>query len=153
MFVPVSPAGEVRPTMPTQTPELSRPPKPGLQRSPHPPTGANYGSPAPDAGYALTIAHHEVAKLAFEHDHDRHDVELGVALVASRRASLVGRGPILGDVLIALDIFGLRDHELVDHDAVRPFAGLAHSYVAQRRFVDAVPLEQLALGAVTPSSH
>jgi hypothetical protein len=132
-------------TQPTfyPVPELARPPKPGLQRSASRLSGAGHGTPAPGEGFALTIAQREVAKLKFAHEHDRHDVETGVALVAAKRASLVGRGPILSDVQTALDIFGLRDAPVVDHELCVGFAGLAHSYAAQRRFVDAVTDEQL----------
>jgi len=56
----------------------------------------------------LTIAERECAKLNFEHEHDRRDVILGVGLVAAKRASLIGRGPQLGDVKVAMDLFGLR---------------------------------------------
>lgn len=131
--------------MTTATPELARIPKPGLQRSPTRSGGAGHGTPAPGEGFALTIAQREVAKLKFAHEHDRHDVETGIALVAAKRASLAGRGPILGDVLITLDIFRLREADVVSHQRCVPFAGLAHSYVAQRRFVDAVSDEQILL--------
>lgn len=129
--------------MTTATPELARVPKAGLQRSAARVSGKGHGTPAPGEGYALTIAQREVAKLVFAHEHDRHDVEVGIALVAAKRASLVGRGPILGDVQTALDIFKLRGADVVDHQLCVGFAGLAHSYAAQRRFVDAVSDEQL----------
>jgi hypothetical protein len=124
--------------MKTATPELARAKKPGLQRSPVVAKGAGFGTSAPGEGFALTIAHREVGKLTFANEHDRHDVETGVALVAAKRASLVGRGPILGDVHVALDIFGLRDVEVIDHERCSAFAGLSHSYVKQRHFVDAI---------------
>jgi len=124
--------------MSTETPEFSRVPKAGLQRSPHVPTGRGLGTQAPGEGYALGIAHREVARLTFEHEHDRHDIEVGVALVGAKRASLIGRGPQLGDVSVALRLFGLIEGVVVDHALAAPFAGLAHSYVAQRRFVDAI---------------
>jgi len=135
--------------MSTPTPELARRPKAGLQRSAHPTTGAGYGSTAPGGGFALTIAQREVGKLAFQHDHDRHDVELGVGLVAEKRASLVGRGPILSDVHVAMDLFGLRTIDVVDDRVAAPFTGLAHSYARQRQFVDAVDVDQLVGGRVT----
>ena len=141
-------AGVVRPSMTTHTPELGRPKKPGLQRSPHRVNARNLGTPAPDEGYALTLAHHEIARVNFAHDHDRHDVELGVGLVAAKRASLIGRGPTLGDVRAAMAVLGLDRIEVVDARAAAPFAGLAHSYVAQRRFVDAVADDRLV--AETP---
>jgi len=138
--------------MSTETPEFSRAPKAGLQRSPHVPTGQGLGTQAPGEGYALGIAHREVARLTFEHEHDRRDVEVGVALVGAKRASLIGRGPQLGDVRVALRLFGLVDDVVVDHALAAPFAGLAHSYVAQRRFVDAIADGDL-LGLTSDSSH
>jgi hypothetical protein len=131
--------------MATPTPEIGRKPKAGLLHSLHPAAGAGHGTPAPGEGFALTIAQRQCAKLTFAHDHDRADVELGVALVAAKRASLVGRGPILDDVQLVMDLFALRTTPVVDRDLTAPFAGLAHSYAIQRRFVDAVTREQLLL--------
>lgn len=135
--------------MTIQTPELARTPKAGLQRSAHRLNGPGHGTPAPGEGFALTIAQREVSKLKFEHEHDRHDVELGVALVAAKRASLVGRGPILSDVQTALELFGLRGGVVIEHHLCAPFSGIAHSYVLQRRFVDAVADESLVPGAIS----
>jgi hypothetical protein len=122
--------------MATPPAEFSRPLKAGLVRAARARGGANRGTPAPDAGYALGLAEREVARLGFDHEHDRHDVVVGVALVAAKRASLVGRAPTRDDVTLVLAHFGLDSH--VTHALAAPFAGLAHSYVAQRRFVDAV---------------
>jgi hypothetical protein len=138
--------------METPPPELGRAPKPGLERSAHPPTGTGYGTPAPGEGYALTMAARQCHKLVFEHPHDRDDVTVGVALVAAKRASVIGRQPTLGDVHVAMDYFGLRTDSPVSRVTTKPFRGLAHSYVAQRRFVDAVPGEQLVSGANDPST-
>lgn len=129
--------------MSTETPEFARVAKAGLQRSPHPPTGPGFGTQAPGEGYALGVAHREVARLGFTHEHSRHDVEIGVGLVAAKRASLVGRGPQLGDVRVVLTHFGLVEGVVVDHQLAAPFTGLAHSYVAQRRFVDSVAVGDL----------
>jgi hypothetical protein len=46
-------------------------------------------------------------------------------------------------VKAALNVFGLLDVELVDQSLSRPFRGLAHSYVLQRRLVDAVDGDEL----------
>ena len=129
--------------METGTSEFARSPKPGLQRSAPAPGSASVGTQAPGEGFALTIAERECAKLTFEREHDRPDVALGVALVAAKRASIVGRGPQLGDVHVAMDLFGLRAVSIVDHQLAKPFTGIAHGYVAQRRFVDSVSSEQL----------
>jgi len=142
-FSPVPASGEVRPTLPTATPEFSRAKKAGLQRSPRQERGAGHGTPAPGEGYAFTIAEHEVAKLTFAHEHDRHDVAVGIALVAAKRASLVGRGPIKADVDAALAHFGLSADAPVSHELAKPFAGLGHSYFEQRSFVDGVDVSSL----------
>ena len=98
------------------------------------------------------MAARQCHKLVYEHPHDRDDVTVGVALVAAKRASLIGRQPTLGDVHVAMDFFGLRTDSPVSRVTTKPFRGLAHSYVAQRRFVDAVPGEQLVTGANDPAS-
>lgn len=112
------------------------------------------GTPAPGEGYALTIASRECAKLTFQHAHDLEDVVIGVAVIAAKRASVVGRGPTLGDAHVAMDLFGLRDSSPVTRAMTEPFVGLAHSYAAQRRFADAVDPEQLTSGpSDAASSH
>ncbi len=136
--------------METGTAEFSRTPKPGLLRAVPAAGQAGRGTQAPGEGFALTIAARECAKLTFDHEHDRHDVALGVGLVAAKRASLIGRGPQLADVKVALDLFGLRGDVSVDHRLSAPFRGLSHSYVLQRQFVDAVDGD--ALVAARPAS-
>jgi hypothetical protein len=143
----------VRATMETGTAEFSRPPKPGLLRALPASGKPGRGTQAPGEGFALTISQRECAKLTFEHEHDRGDVTLGVALVAARRASLVGRGPQLGDVQVAMDLFGLRDTDVISHVVAKPFSGIAHSYVLQRKFVDAVPESELVTTTTTSPSH
>jgi len=93
--------------METGTSEFSRTPKPGLLHAMPAAGQAGRGTQAPGEGFALTIAARECAKLEFDHEHDRHDVALGVGLVAAKRASLIGRGPQLGDVRAAMNLFGL----------------------------------------------
>ncbi len=118
-------------------------PKVGLQRDPHHSVGPQHGTPAPGGGFALTLAARAVAELTFEHEHDRHEVALGVALVAAKRASLISRGPNLDDVRTAMSVLGLKSGEPVSDAAAQPFRGLSHSYVRQRAFVDAVSAERL----------
>ena len=132
--------------MTTPTPEIGRRPKAGMERSAHRASGPGYGTPAPGEGYALTMAARECAKLVFEHGHDLEDVTCGVGVVAAKRASLIGRQPTLSDVHVAMDLFSLRSSAPVSRVLTAPFAGLAHSYVAQRRFADAVTVEQLTSG-------
>ena len=136
-FLPVTQGGQVRETVATSTPEIGRKKKAGLLGAPHEARGAGHGTPAPGEGYALTLASRLCDQMSFENPHDRADLECAIALIAAKRASLIGRGPMLEDVNVARDYLGLAS-DLVSRDAARPYAGLAHSYVAQRRFVDAV---------------
>lgn len=123
--------------MATATPEIGRAKKAGLLR--HVPAMAGAGTQAPGEGFAMTLAERECAELHVE-GIDHHDLVVGIGLVAAKRASLAGRGPTVYDVRAALDHFGLRNHETA---ASASFSGIAHSYVAQRRFVDSVTEEQL----------
>lgn len=136
-YSPVSRSGEVRPTTSTATPALGRPKKPGLLR--HAPKAALTGTNAPGEGFAMTLAERECASLHVE-GVDHHDLVVGVALVAAKRASLAGRGPTVHDVRAVIELFGLGEHAGAPDVS---FAGLAHSYVAQRRFVDAVSEDDL----------
>ena len=145
-FSPVPAAGEVRLTAETSIPEIGRPQKAGMQRHASLGSDKGQGTHAPGEGYALTIATNECAKLHFENHDDAHDVECGIGLIAAKRASLIGRGPTLGDVHVALDLFDLRSTSVIARSQVEAFAGLGHSYVKQRAFVDSVTQSQL----VTP---
>jgi len=135
-YAPILRSGEVRPTRATQTPELGRTPKAGLQR--HLITSALAGTPSPNEGYALTLAHQACHELDLPAGVSHHDVELGVGLVAAKLASAAHRGPTIYDVRKVLAHFGL-DRTPVTAD-LTAFGGLGHSYAAQRRFVDAVDL-------------
>ncbi len=137
-FSPVPRAGEVRASAPTANPEIGRNYKGGLERSPNRPRGTGFGTPTPGEGYAFTLAERAVTPLRFERPADRHDVVVGVALVAAKRASLAGRSPTLGDVTAAMAYFDLYREIPVARATSRPFCGLSRSYAAQRRFVDAV---------------
>jgi hypothetical protein len=136
-FFPASRSGEVRPTQTTSTPEIGRAKKPGLLR--HVSSASLTGTNAPGEGFALTLAERECADLHVD-GVDHHDLVTGIALVAAKRASIAGRAPSVYDVRAALEHFGLRGHEPVP---TSDFAGLAHSYAAQRRFVDAVSEKDL----------
>ncbi len=134
-FAPVPEAGEVRPTVATQPPEIGREKNPGLLRH-VPRTPGRYGNPAPNEGFALTLAARAVEELEVEHAHDREGIALAVGLVAAKRASLVGRGPTRGDVERAMALLGVTSP--VTGEVARRFRGLGHSYAAQRDLVDSV---------------
>ena len=60
--------------------------------------GAGIGTPGPDSGFALRLAHRFEDELELGEGESAHDVLLGVALVASKRAALFGRAPCIYDV-------------------------------------------------------
>ena len=66
-----------------------------------------------------------------------------MALVAAKRASLVGRGPTLDDVHVALDVLGVPREGAVTAELAHRFAGLSHSYVAQRAIADGFDASEL----------
>jgi hypothetical protein len=145
-FVPITDGQRLRPVMaqPTATHVTG---KAAEMRSPEVTTGDLFGSPGPDQGYALLLAHHMSDSLVLRDDEDAHDVEVGAALLAGRRASLYGRAPAIYDLQVALGIFGFLTGAPADLVEVRQvlFRSIGHSYAAQRRLVDAVPERSLRM--------
>lgn len=146
-FVPVTDADRVRPSMTQPVPVGARANRPGELRGPGMSSGRGRGSAGPDQGYALTLAHRLAPRLHLVDGEDRHDVALGVALLASKRASLAGRAPCTYDLEVAAGLFGFLAEAPFELVAFRRhlFGGLAHSYEGQRRLVDAVPEQALRL--------
>jgi hypothetical protein len=106
------------------------------------------GTPGPDAGFALRLARRFAHDLKLAEGETEHDVLLGSALIAARRAALFGRAPSIYDVQVALALWGfLIDAPPEDLLAARrrAFASVSHDYVAQRALVDATPEESLRL--------
>jgi len=144
-FVPIAEADQVRPARHLHVPGSWTATRPAELTVPAAPSGRSLGTPGPDSGFALRLAKR------FEHDvqlgegETEHDVVLGVALVAAKRAALFGRAPSVYDVRFALDHWQF----LVDAPAeVRAerralFSSVSHDYVAQRALVDSVPEEVL----------
>ena len=109
-------------------------------RTPEVPSGDLFGSPGPDQGYALLLAHRLTSRIHLLDGEDVHDIEVGAALIGSRRASLFGRAPSVYDLEVALGLFGFFDSdpsaELIE--LRRSFRSIGHSYVAQRELVDLI---------------
>jgi hypothetical protein len=131
--------------IPSASPEIGRTKKSGLLGAPNASGGNGRGTPGPDGGFALTVTTRVLGEVQLPTSIDRHDIEIGIALLAAKRAGLVGRAPTRTDAEVALDLFGFRgragDHVVADR--ISRFSGLAHSYAAQREFVDSVSDEAL----------
>lgn len=145
-FVPIPDQDRVRPSIPPPYPLRPRQ-RPGELRSPKLPSGPNVGAIGPDQGYALALAHRLTPRLRLRDGEDRHDVAMGVAILGSKRAAMLGRAPSSSDLEVAAGLFGYLADAPDDLVAYRSklFGGLAHSYDAQRELCDAVRLEALAL--------
>ena len=147
-FVPITEADQVRPARHLHVPEAWTTSRPAELRTPTALKGRSVGTPGPDAGFALRLARRFAHDLKLREGENEHDVLLGCALIAARRAALYGRAPSIYDVQVALALWGfLRDdvpEELVEGRR-QAFSSVSHDYVAQRRLVDAVPEASLRL--------
>jgi len=115
------------------------------------PRGDRFGSPGPDLGFALKIAHGFADRLHLTEGADVHDVIEGCVAIAMKRASLFGRAPVVHDLTVAFTLWGFLDEDppadLVELRR-RWFEGVghaAHHYVALRDVVDSVPESTLRL--------
>ena len=145
-FVPITEADQVRSTIAQPVPtHLAG--RPGEMRTPRSSRGAGFGSPGPDQGYALKLAHGLASTIVLAPHEERHDVEVGAALIASKRASLFGRAPSVYDLQVALGLFGYlaeAPQDLVEYRGSL-FQAVSHRWVAQRELVDSVPEAALRL--------
>ena len=112
-----------------------RPERPGEITSPDDmPWGGAFGTPGPDAGYALAIlARRDLDLLPGE---DRHDVEAALAALMAARASRFGRAPVVGDAVVAEAVLGFGTDD--PSWRRRWTANAAHDTDLQRRLVAAV---------------
>jgi hypothetical protein len=146
-FVPISEADQVRPARHLHVPGAWTTSRPAELGTPTAHRGPSVGTPGPDAGFAMRLARRFEHDLKLGEGESEHDVLLGVALIAARRAALFGRAPSIYDVQFALAIWSF----LVDVPPAlqatrrRAFASVSHDYVSQRALVDAIPEETLRL--------
>jgi len=145
-FVPIGQADTVRPAMaqPVASHVVGRPSE---VHSPRGQSGDGFGSPGPDQGYALTLAARMHDRLSLAEGEHVHDIEVGLALLASRRAGMYGRAPSIYDLEVAAGIFGFLGDAPQDLVEFRTelFKSLGHSYTSQRALCDRVPDESLAM--------
>jgi|SRR6185437_3718021 len=147
-FVPIAEADQVRPARHLHVPGTWTTTRPAELVVPAVRRGQNVGTPGPDSGFALRLARRFEHDLVLGEGESEHDVLLGAALVAVKRAALFGRAPSIYDVRLALNLWRFLDGgapaELrISRRAL--FSSISHDYVAQRALVDAVPEEALRL--------
>ncbi len=107
------------------------------------PTTTGLGRQGPDQGYALRLARWLADDLVLDPGEAQEDVVAGCVAVALKRASLLGRAPVLADLRAAAAVWGFdrdADRDLVAERSAR-FSEVAnpHDYEERRALVDAVP--------------
>jgi hypothetical protein len=147
-YAPIAEEDKVRPAYDLQTPPQWRANRVAEIKSPVPPQGPEFGVPGPDQGYALLLAEELFAdRIQLSEAITKKDAIHGCGAVASARSARFGRAPVAKDVELALVLFGfLGDppRDLVEWRSPL-FRGASHEYLLQRRIVDSVRPETLAL--------
>lgn len=119
--------------------------RPGEVGADGPPQGARFGSPAPNAGYALTLAKELSSSWHLGPAEHLEDAETAVADLAMKRAGSYGRGPARPDVDVAIAALGY-DRTCADDFVARRTAAVhevAHLYQRRRALVDGVDIAVL----------
>lgn len=144
-YVPTKPAQVVRSyESPPRRPGPWLADRPGELVGEGQPRGDRLGNQGPDQGYVLTLVPLFDEKVRLHDGEDLGDVRSGAVAVALKRASLLGRAPVVHDLTIAFGLFGFLDAsppaDLVDLRRSM-FNGVAdpHHYEARRAIPDAVP--------------
>ena len=147
-FVPITEADQVRPARHLQVPPAWSRGRPAELRTPSRPIGPGMGTPGPDQGFALRLAHRFGDRLQLGAGESAEDVTVGCAVLASRRSGLFGRAPSIHDLTVAFTLWGfLGDAAPAELVAGRTvvFRSASHDYVVQRALSDLVPDEALRL--------
>ena len=113
------------------------------------PEGPGLGVQGPDQGYALKLARRFEGKLVLTAGEHADDAIAGCMAIATRRASLFGRAPVIHDLTLALNLWGFLGEAAPELVTLRKgcFAGVAspHHYSANRAIVDSVPDDVLRM--------
>jgi hypothetical protein len=146
-YVPLTPLKPVRGYQsPPRRPDSWRPDRPGDSDVGYD-RGNLLGSQGPDQGYVYVLARRFQGQLQLAADEREEDALAGASAVALKRASLLGRAPVLADLTVALTVWGFLGDASPNLIAFRQplFAEVAHPhhYGALRRVVDMVPEDVL----------
>jgi len=151
-YVPVKPMDDVRTyESPPRRPDPWLAKRPGDLKTGQP-RGVHFGNPGPDQGYALVLARRLVHRVILQQDESMDDAVHGCVAIALKRASLMGRAPVIHDLVVAFTIWGFLDEtpppDLVDTRGPL-FAGVGHAgrHFERGRLVAMVPASTLR---VTP---
>jgi hypothetical protein len=149
-YVPVKPMDDVRAyESPPRRPDPWKAERPGDLKTGQP-RGVRFGNPGPDQGYALVLARRLQDRLHLQPDESLDDVIQGSVPIALKRASMMGRAPIIHDLTVAFTVWGFLD-EKAPADLIETrkklFAGVAlpGHHAERSRLAALVPLSTLRL--------
>jgi hypothetical protein len=145
--VPVTPADRVRTTERLPPPKRWTTSRPAELRGIHPPTGESFGTPGPDQGYALTLATRFRDRLELAPREHAEDAVRAATAIALKRASALGRAPVIYDLEFAFTLLGYLGGAPSDLIEFRRkiVEGAAHNYWEQREVADLVREDTLRL--------
>jgi hypothetical protein len=138
--VPITPADLPRRSPKPAAPRRWSPNRPGDLAGPaEVPWGGAFGTPGPDAGYAVWLVRSR--SLPTVPGETRDDLEAAVVALTIARASRLGRAPVAADVEAAEAALGVG----ADDPSWRRewTAGIAHSHHGVQRLVAAVDIDGL----------
>jgi hypothetical protein len=146
-FVPIGEADQVRPAYQLTVPSIWTQSRPSELKSAVRPAGPQLGSPGPDQGFALKLAHRFVDRLILAAGESAEDAVAGCTAVGMRRCARFGRAPAIYDLTFAFTLWGFLFGAPDDLVAFRGplFRSASHHYLAQRAIADSVRDETLRL--------
>jgi hypothetical protein len=149
-YVPVKPIDDVRTyESPPRRPDSWLATRPGDLAGSNP-RGERFGNMGPDQGYGLILAKRLVDKLHLDAGENPEDAIEGALSVALKRASILGRAPVIHDFTLAYTVWGFlnpaADRELVALRR-RAFdeAALPGHYAERQLIAAAVPEDVLRM--------
>jgi hypothetical protein len=146
-FAPIQIEDQVREAYRLQTPEPWVADRPADFRAGPVPVGRGFGTPGPDQGYALRLAHRFEHRLALVEGEAFEDAVAAGVAIALRRAAAFGRAPVIHDLELAFTLVGyLGDppDDLVSWRVSR-LRGMSHHHWDEREVAEAVPESTLRL--------
>mgnify|MGYP001559955591 CR=1 FL=1 len=146
-FVPVGIKDEPRPGDILPPPERWVANRPGETVNGAQQSGDGFGSAGPDQGYALFLGKRFADKLELVQGEHKADVIAGCLGVATKRASVFGRGPVIYDWEVAFSVWGYLGgaSTVIVQKRVELFAEAGHHYWKRRAIADAVPESTLRM--------
>jgi hypothetical protein len=146
-FVPIEDLDRVRPSEVVPPAKRWEATRPGETVGDDMPDGDGFGSQGPDQGYALFLGKRFADKLELVDGEHKADVLAGCLGVATKRASLFGRGPVIYDWEVAFTAFGYLGGAPTNvvQKRVELFAEAAHHYWKRRAIADVVPESTLRM--------